>query len=75
MMKDPTLTYPFSAQYPTGEWDFVTPSPAWICSEEEWLEEMEAARVNLKHNCVLKYDGLEPVVLSTILFFQGQFRI
>lgn len=36
---------------------------------------MEAAGVNLKHNCALKYDGLQPVVLSTILFFQDQFRI
>lgn len=56
---------------PLREWDFATPSPAWICSEEEWLGEMEAARVN----CALKYDGLEPGVLNTILYFQGQFRI
>lgn len=36
---------------------------------------MEAARVNLKYNSALKYDGLEPGVLSTILYFQGQVMI
>lgn len=42
-----------------------------FAQREEWLGEMEAERVN----CALKYDGLEPGVLNTILYFQGQFRI